>query len=352
VNSKFPIAAVLVLATACATPMPPPAPIMPASIVPIDGSRDESHPFARVFCSTLAHFRQKDGHAWGDCAKYLEASETPQAQPKGAFAAPYRFLFVAGFGGDCFNGVRAFGPSIAHLGDAHSVKVEAFSVSPFGSSDENGRSIARHIDDGWAADATRKYVLIGYDKGAVDLLEALRALNAPATKVAALVTIAGDIGGLWIPDDVRALVQPSQPWIGQGCPGNVGDGLHSLLRDVRERSLRENPIPVPGYSLVAASTPEETSRVLAPSWSRLSRYSVEQDGQVVAWEAVLPGAKFLGTARADHWAVALPFEEASVSAKAINRNHFPRDALFEAIVRFVATDLAAAASHNDSVSQR
>lgn len=314
---------------------------MPASLVPIDGSRDRSHPFARVFCSTLAHFRQKDGRGWGDCAQYLETDEPAQAQPKGAFEAPYRFLFVAGFGGDCFKNVRAFAPSIAHLAEAHQIKVEAFAVSPYGSSEENGRSIARHIEDGWTADATRKYVLIGYDKGAVDLLDALRALSQPATKVAAIVTVAGEIGGVWIPDDVRALMQPSQSWMGGGCPGNVGDGLHSLQRDVRERSLRENPIPVPAYSLVAASIPADTSRALASSWRRLSRYSVEEDGQIVSWEAILPGAKFLGTARADHWAVALPFEDAGESAKAVNHNHFPRDALFEALVRFVAGDLAA-----------
>ncbi len=336
----------MALFVGCAAPIPQPAPIMPASLVPIEGSRDRSHPFASAFCSTLAHFKQKGGRAWGDCARYLEADEPPQPQPKGPFATPYRFLFVSGFGGDCFKDVRAFAPSIAHLRDAHQVNVEAFAVSPFGSSEENGRSIAKHIDDGWAQDASRKYMLIGYDKGAVDLLEALRALNAPATKVAALVTIAGDIGGVWIPGDVRALMQPSQPWIGQGCPGNVGDGLHSLQRDVRERSLRENPLPVPGYSLVAASTAAETSRALRPSWDRLSRYSVEQDGQVVAWEAVLPGAKFLGTARADHWAVALPFDEAAQSGKAIDHNHFPRDALFEAIVRFVTDDLAAGTPHS------
>ena len=79
---------------------------------------------------------------------------------------------------------------------------------------------------------------------------------------------------------------------------------------------------------------------LRPSWRRLSIHAKEQDGQIVAWEGVLPGAKYLGAARADHWAIALPFDEAPDPPKAIDRNHFPRDALLEAIVRYVSADVA------------
>jgi hypothetical protein len=123
------------------------------------------------------------------------------------------------------------------------------------------------------------------------------------------------------------------------CPGNVQDGILSLTRELRQRFLRENPLPVPGYSIVAASALDETSSVLRPIWKRLSIYAKEQDSQMVAWEAVLPGGKYLGAARADHWAIALPFEESSLPPKLVDHNHFPRDALLEAIVRFVSADL-------------
>ena len=252
-----------------------------------------------------------------------------------------RFLFVSGFGGDCFKDVRAFSTSIAHLKDAHQLAVEYFAVAPYGSSEENGKSIAKHIDEAWAGDKTHRYVVIGYDKGAADLQDALRALEAPKTKVAALVSVAGIVGGLWLPDQMRALMEPSRPWVAPSCPGNMKDGMHSLAREVRQAFLRENPLPVPGYSIVAASTLDETSSALRPSWKRLSVYAKEQDGQVVAWEGVLPGAKYLGSAHADHWSIALPFDESPQPPKAIDRNHFPRDALFEAIVRYVTADLEA-----------
>jgi len=100
--------------------------------------------------------------------------------------------------------------------------------------------------------------------------------------------------------------------------------------------LRSSPLQVPGYSLVASSTLAETSSVLQPMWKRLSTYAKEQDGEVVAWEAILPGGKYLGSMRADHWAIALPFD---TLYKGIDRNRFPRDAMFEAMIRFVSSDI-------------
>jgi hypothetical protein len=96
---------------------------------------------------------------------------------------------------------------------------------------------------------------------------------------------------------------------------------------------------VPGYSIVGETSLDETSSVLRPTWKRLSIYTNDQDGELVAWESVLPGAKYLGAARADHWAIALPFDGSAQPAKGIDRNRFPRDALLEAIVRYVTEDL-------------
>jgi hypothetical protein len=325
-----------VLLTACASGPLPVAPVMPVALVPVDAEHNRVKDFARVFCSTLTHLKTNAGRSWGNCEQYLEVAEAPTEQ--GEIGSAYRFLLVGGFGGDCFKDVRAFSTSVAHLHEAHRVDVEYFAVPPFGPSSENGRSIARHIDEEFASDPAHRYVLIGYSKGAADLLEALRVLDAPKTKVAAIVTIAGTVGGTWVPDDFGALMQPTQPWIAPGCPGNVRDGLQSLPRDVRQRFLRENPVPVPAYSITASSSFESTSQALRASWRRLSVYAVEQDGQMVAWEAILPNAKYLGAARADHWAIALPFDQSATAFKDIDRNRFPRDALLEAVVRFVSAD--------------
>jgi hypothetical protein len=62
---------------------------------------------------------------------------------------------------------------------------------------------------------------------------------------------------------------------------------------------------------------------------------------VIADDAVVPGGTFLGIARADHWAIALPFDEIADPVKRrralrwVDKNVYPRTALLEAIVRFV-----------------
>src|ERR1700736_489960 len=102
---------------------------MPAALVPIDAEHNRTKDFARTFCSALHHLKDKDGHSWGDCARYLEAAEPPQ--PLTAFTTQEPFLFVSGFGADCLKDVRAFSTSIAHLKEAHQVAVEYFAVPPF-----------------------------------------------------------------------------------------------------------------------------------------------------------------------------------------------------------------------------
>src|SRR2546425_10615020 len=103
---------------ACGAAAPPVTyPVMPSALTPIDADHDKAKDFARVFCSTLPHLKDKDGHAWGDCAKYLEMPEPPRAQA--AFSTPYRFLFVAGVGAACLQDGRRVRTSIAHLKNAH-----------------------------------------------------------------------------------------------------------------------------------------------------------------------------------------------------------------------------------------
>jgi hypothetical protein len=323
----------------CGAATPPVAySIMPSTLGPIEAERNRAKDFGRLFCSTLPHLKDRDGRSWGECGKYAEFAETPQ--PQSDIPSRYRFLLVPGFGGECLKDVRAFSTSIAHLKEAHHVDIEYFAVAPFASSEENGKSIARRIDGAWSADASRRFVLIGYSKGIVDILDTLRILDDAKSKVAAVVSVAGIVGGTWVPEDVEALMQSTRPWIAGGCPGNVQDGVQSLMREVRQAFLRQTPVSVPSYSIVGATSLDETSSVLKPSWKRLSIHAKEEDGQMIAWEAILPGAKYLGSVRADHWAIALPFEESAQPPKGVDRNHFPRDALLEAIVRYVTADVA------------
>jgi hypothetical protein len=96
---------------------------------------------------------------------------------------------------------------------------------------------------------------------------------------------------------------------------------------------------VPSYTLVAVSDRRNTSKALLHTWFLLSFYGSRQDGQLLAADGVLSGAKDLGAARADHVAVAQSFERTVGASAMFDHGRYPRAALLEALVRFVISDL-------------
>jgi hypothetical protein len=60
-----------------------------------------------------------------------------------------------------------------------------------------------------------------------------------------------------------------------------------------------------------------------------------------ARDAIVPGARYPGAARADHLAVALPFDKMAGGEvqKFMDHVRYPRAALLESLVRFVVSDL-------------
>jgi hypothetical protein len=68
------------------------------------------------------------------------------------------------------------------------------------------------------------------------------------------------------------------------------------------------------------------------------------DSQVIFYDQVIPGSVLLGYINADHWAAAVPFNRNHpvLGAMFVDKNAFPREVLFEAILRYVEEDLHAA----------
>lgn len=114
-----------------------------------------------------------------------------------------------------------------------------------------------------------------------------------------------------------------------------------LNQTVRHAFLSRYPDPVvPTYSLPAISDKTNTSKMLLQVWQLLSTFGDKQDSQLTQRDAIIPGSKYLGSALADHFAIALPFETSNESIRSgADKNHYPRTALLEAMVRFVIQDL-------------
>ena len=65
---------------------------------------------------------------------------------------------------------------------------------------------------------------------------------------------------------------------------------------------------------------------------------------MIFYDQVVPGSILLGYLNADHWAVAVPINRthATIASMFVTQNAYPREALLEALLRFVEEDLAAA----------
>jgi hypothetical protein len=213
---------------------------------------------------------------------------------------------------------------------------------PNDSSEANGAAIAKYLADHMITDQ-RKYIVLGYSKGAPDVQTALALNPAAKNAVAAFIAVAGAIGGSAIADILPA---QANGWINRfklgKCEGDVVTAFNSLKKNVRQAFLAAHPDPVvPSYSLPAVADRAHTSKALLESWQLMSLLARRQDSQLAYEDAILPGSTVLGIARADHLAVALPFDKATDSTirGMADQGHYPRAALLETLIRFVVSDL-------------
>jgi hypothetical protein len=302
-------------------------------------STDRSADFANLFCSVLAQEHPDAGY-WGDCSQYL-AGAAPHSVALTAIPNTYRLVVVPGVLSSCATTTPAYQEGRAYLHEKFGLSAELLPV-PNESSETNAQTIAQYLKDQFKKDP-RKFILLGYSKGAPDIQVALASDPDAAATVAAFVTVAGAVGGSPIAD---ALPGQANRWIQQvhfgQCEGDLSVAFKSLRRDVRQAFLADNTNPVvPTYSLAAVADNSTVSKMLLESWQLMNVYDPQQDSQVAKDDAIAPGARYLGAARADHFAVALPFEalkDADVQ-KLVDKNHYPRTALLEALLRFVIQDL-------------
>ena len=303
-------------------------------------SMDRSAAFAEMFCAVLQQ-EHPDAGAWGNCAQYLAGAAPQQKITLAAIPNTYRLLVVPGVLSSCASATPAYQEGRAYLRDKFGLSAELLPV-PNESSEANAQRIAQYLKEQIRSDP-RKFILLGYSKGAPDIQVALASDPDAAAAVAAFITVAGAVGGTPIADE---LPMAADRWIqafhfGE-CEGDLSAAFHSLRRDERRAFLADHPNPVvPTYSLVAVADKGTTSKMLLENWQLLNVYDPQHDSQVIKDDAIVPGARYLGAALADHFAVALPFEflkDANVQ-KLVDKNHYPRTALLEALLRFVIQDL-------------
>jgi hypothetical protein len=314
------------------------------------GVSDQRGRFREIYCAVLqARAGEVPDHR--PCEEALtqlgaEPARSGRPVPLGASNRRLVAAMIPGIGWDCIaKWLQPPGSTDAHLRkfgyELRGIKVDALS-----SSANNARQIRDAVMAMDLGAGAPRLVLVGYSKGAPDALEAI--VNHPEirSRVAAVVSVAGSVGGSPLANDAEQYqADLMRHFPGSTCDSGDGGGVNSLRTGVRRAWLAQNPLPtsVPTYSVVTLPEPQRISSILRGSADKLSMIDGRNDSQMIFYDQVIPGSTLVGYVNADHWAIAVPIARAhdTIGSMFVTQNAYPREALMEAVLRFVEEDLAA-----------
>lgn len=285
-----------ILLQACANTGPGP---LPAGVA-------TDHDLRGAFRAALCTPDRLSGEA---CASVLRTydGETPAPRPPAASAAKYRIVFVPGFLASCFRGVHSFADVVEEARKA-GYTADVLGVGGRNDIATNAGLIAEQLTRMMATDP-RRLILVGHSKGADELLAVLAARPDIASRVEALLTVAGALDGSPLADDLYGLYGITvaiMPF--EGCDQGHGDPVADLKPASRAAwwATHGATITTPIYSLV--TLPDFSRRGFSLWWTsaRLSSFTPDNDGMLRVQDQVVPSSRLLGVVNADHLSVAIP----------------------------------------------
>jgi hypothetical protein len=299
--------------------------------------------FREVYCGVLASTSPEPALTC-DTALVRLSDERPAHSDTAALPQPdprLHILFIAGAFGECFkNTAPPVAAGIARLSSL-GYRIRTVYVDGRSSSAHNAGQIARAVRDEPLGPG-EKLVLVGYSKGAPDILEFLVENPELASRVDAVVSIAGAVNGTPLADSYAGLYAMVSGIDLKICGAGDGGVIDSLRVQSRMSWLARNRLPgnVRYFSLGSFTVRDQTARLLYLTKDDLARAEPLNDGQTIFYDQLIPGSVLLGYANGDHWAVVLPLQEkwpywGGNSAG----TRYPRDLLFEAIVLYVGEAL-------------
>jgi hypothetical protein len=327
----------------------------PLVLVPAEqaGVKDKRARFREIYCAVL----EAHGHELPDY-RPCEQALTRVGDELGATGAPVNLgpsqrrlvaAIVPGLGWECFSDWLSVRGSAANHLSQYGFEFELVRVSGLSGTEANARQIRDAILALPLSPGERRVVLVGYSKGTPDILEALVRYAEIRGRVAAVVSAGGAVGGSPLANSAeQSQADMLRHWPGAQCEKGDGKAVESLRTGVRRAWLAHNPLPpeFPYYSVVTYPDPDRISSVLSGSYKKLRQIDARNDSQLIFYDQVIPGSTLAAYVNADHWALAVPVNRShpKLGSLLTTQNAYPREALLEAILRFVEEDLDARAA--------
>jgi hypothetical protein len=257
--------------------------------------------------------------------------------------ARYRVLLVAGLFAECLGA-----PTRPMTDVAQALQADGFNairLQPAGRGNAAANADALALQIGAIDEDGRRFIMLAYSKGLVDVLE--MAVRHPdlAPRIAAVISLAGAARGTPLVDEH---IESYRRWVAglpmPGCDAGTGEELLDLSRTRRAQWWGQHgaALPFPVYTLVAAPAPGRISPLLQPNYRTLARTDPRNDGQLLWFDQIAPGSRLLGFINADHWAIANPLSKSLPLLAFLFVDDVPRTDIVAAAIDVVDATLSPA----------